>query len=77
MNAPASDLLFDEDDSWREEDIVTCVWCEAVLVAHTSPDERTIALWLRGSFRECGDRYSLNATADEFRYARDGRCDGL
>jgi hypothetical protein len=60
MDEPFSGLLFHEDDA-SQGMVLTCVWCEAALVASAIPDERTTALWLNRCCRSCGDRYDLNA----------------
>ena len=38
-----------------------CGWCERALRQFSVPDDRTMALWIRGSCRDCGDKYELTA----------------
>jgi hypothetical protein len=47
------------DEPVQESTGIYCAICDSALCESDAPDERTVALWLRGLCRNCGDRLDV------------------
>ena len=60
------------DQDLQESTSIPCAICDGVLCESDMPDERTVALWLRGLCRWCGDQLDVGVCVSE-----DGSVDDL